>query len=57
MKDLVKITCYRQTEVMERKDAIAKYLEAMAWSDGSERDRYVNIYLGLISGEKEVSDD
>ena len=57
MKDLVKITCYRRTEVMERKDAIAKYLEAMAWSDGSERDRYVNIYLGLISGEKEVSDD
>jgi predicted membrane protein len=55
--DLVKITCYGKMETMERKDAIAKYLEAMAWSDGSERDRYVNIYLGLISGEMEVSDD
>ena len=54
--DLVKITCYNRTETMEREDAIAKYVEAMAWSDGSERDRYVNVYLGLISGATEVSD-
>ena len=55
--DLVKITCYNRTETMEREDAIAKYVEAMAWSDGSERDRYVNVYLGLISGATEVSDE
>lgn len=55
--DLVKITCYGKTETMERKDAIAEYTEAMAWSDGSERDRYVNIFLGLISGTTEVSDE
>ena len=55
--DLVKITCYGKTETKERKDAIAEYAEAMAWSDGSERDRYTNIFIGLISGATEVSDE
>ena len=56
-KDMVTITCYGKTEQMSRKDAIGKYLECIAWSEGSERDRYTNIYLGLISGETNVCDE
>lgn len=56
-KDMVTITCYGKTEQMSRKDAINKYLKGMAWSEGSERDRYTNIYLALISGETNVFDE
>ncbi|MFA5324477.1 MAG: hypothetical protein WC373_17505 [Smithella sp.] len=56
MKDIVTITCYKQTEKMERKAAIEKFLDGMANSEGSEQSRYVKIYLGLISGLSAVSD-
>ena len=55
--DKVTITCYGKTEVMERKDAINKYLEGMMCCEGSERDRYTNIYLVLISGASVVCDE
>ena len=55
--DLVKITCYRKTEVMERSKAIAFYKEGVMCCDGSERDRYVNILMGLLDGLKEVTDE
>lgn len=55
--DKVKITCYGKTEEMEREDALSKYLDCMAHSEGAERDRYVNIYLQLIAGEKECNDE
>ena len=55
-KDMVKITCYRQTETMERKEAIKFYREAIDCSEGCERERYVNILLGLMDGLKEVDD-
>lgn len=56
MKDLVKVTCYGITETMERKQAISFYLNCMYNSEGAERDRYTNIYLKLLQGDKVVDD-
>lgn len=56
MKDIVKVTCYGTTKEYERKEAIKRFLEGMMCSEGSERERYTNIYLGLLQGLKEVSD-
>lgn len=56
-KDMVTITCYRTTDTMPRKEAIDFYLKAMQCSEGSEQNRYLNIYLQLLGGEKECSDE
>ena len=55
--DKVKITCYGVTSMMERKEAIKFYRECADWSEGSERERYVNILFGLMDGLNEVSDE
>lgn len=55
--DIVSITCYGKTERCERKKAIAFYLDCMRNSEGSERDRYTNIYLQLLDGEKNCCDE
>ena len=55
--DPVKVTCYGETKTWERKDAIAFFLKGMMWCEGSERERYTNIYLQLIDGAKEASDE
>ena len=55
--DKVKITCYGKTDVMERSKAIRFYRDCMDNSEGCERERYVNIFLGLIDGLTEVSDE
>lgn len=55
--DPVRVTCYRQTKTWEREDAIAFYLDCMMNSEGSERDRYCEIYYQLINGAKEARDE
>ena len=50
LDDIVTITCYNQTEEMVRRDAIKFYAEGMACCEGSERDRYTDIYLQLMDG-------
>lgn len=55
--DPVKVTCYGETKVWEREDAIKFFLEGMRWCEGAERDRYVNIYLQLLDGAKEAFDE
>ena len=55
--DLVVVTCYGKSKVWERQEAIAFFLEGMQWSEGSERERYTDIYLQLIDGAKEASDE
>ena len=56
--DSVRITCYGQTEVWDdRKEATDFFLEAIAGSDGSERDRYSKIYAELMSGKTKCSDE
>lgn len=57
LKQKVKIICYRQMEIMTREEAINKYEEGMMCCEGSERDRYTNIYCQLISGMKTCSDE
>lgn len=56
MEDIVTIHCYNQVEKMTRKEAIAKYLEGMRECEGSERERYTNIYFDLIDGKMECFD-
>ena len=56
LNDVVSIICYNQQETMLRKDAIKKYAECMACSEGSERDRYVDIYMQLMAGYTECHD-
>lgn len=55
--DLVEITCYGETEKRRRKEALDFYYDCMLNSDGSERDRYTNIYLQLKAGLKKCSDE
>jgi len=57
IKDPVVVTCGFKTKVWERQEAIDFFLEGMMWCEGSERDRYTNIYLQLIEGAKEASDE
>lgn len=56
-KDMVNVTCYKKTTTMTRHDAIQFYLKAMRCSEGSERSRYTNIYLQLLDGNKDCSDE
>ena len=56
--DSVIVITYRQKQIWDsRKEAIAFYLEGMASCEGTERDRYTNIYLALISGAKICRDE
>lgn len=57
MKDAVKVTCYGKTEVMEREDALKEFFEGMMCCEGSERERYTNIYCQLVEGLNEVYDE
>lgn len=53
----VKTICYNEEEVWDsREDAMAYFLEAMCGSDGSERERYTNVYTKLAMGEDICSD-
>lgn len=55
--DSVTVVCYGKTESWdERRDAERFYLEAMSNSEGSECERYTNIYCALINGEKICKD-
>ena len=55
----VKVLCYRQvTEYPTRQEAIDEFKSGMMCSEGSERERYTNIYLSLINTDKDfVYDD
>ena len=56
MNEVVTITCYRQTKQMLRKIAIALYKDYVRHSEGSERDRYINILFALEEGKTECVD-
>lgn len=56
--DSVTVVCYGETEVWDSRDEAANfYLQAMAGSEGSEHERYSNIYTQLITGETVCSDE
>ena len=55
--DLVVVTCYGKSKVWERKEAIDFFLDGMMGCEGTERERYTDIYIQLIDGAKEASDE
>ena len=54
--DVVTIHCYKKVEKMNRKDAIKEFYEGMLYCDGSEQERYANIYGQLMEGITECYD-
>lgn len=59
MVEQVTVTCYRQTETMTRREALAKYKEGMQCCDpgSSEHERYETIYWRLMDGLTKVTDN
>lgn len=55
--DIVTVVCYGTERQMIRENAIKEFLRAMMCCEGSERDRYTNIYLSLMSGETYCTDE
>lgn len=56
LDDIVEVTCYNETEKFVRRDAINFYFDCMLNSEGSERERYLNIYQMLMLGYTECFD-
>ena len=53
----VDITCYGRLDHWKSRKAALRYFRlAMLGTEGSERDRYCNIYLALEAGQNPVSD-
>lgn len=50
--DIVTIYCYSQKDVMKRQEAIKFYKEAAQCCDGCEKERYTNILIDLLNGNK-----
>ena len=56
--DSVKVICCGKEEVWDsRKEAADFYLQAMAGSEGSERQRYTKIYTELLTGKPLCTDE
>jgi hypothetical protein len=53
----VRITCYGETEEMDRGDAILMYFDCMKHSEGCERERYTSILIQLLDGENDCYDE
>lgn len=54
----VKTICYGKERIWDsRVDAVMFFLECMAGSEGAEKERYVDILVKLVSGEKVCSDE
>lgn len=54
--DIVTIVCYNKTRKMPRQEAIKKFGEGMLVCEGSEAERYAQIYEQLLAGYKVCSD-
>lgn len=55
--DIVHVTCYNKRKEYKRQEALDFFFEGMMCSEGSERDRYTNIYEQLMLGYKECYDE
>ena len=53
---VVKVICGEKQDIMERREAANFYYNAMSSSDGSEKERYTNVYCKLMMGAKVASD-
>jgi len=54
--DIVTIVCYNKTKKMPRHEAIKEFGEGMLVCEGSEAERYAQIYEQLLAGYKVCSD-
>lgn len=57
---MIRITCYGTTtehKESERESLKREFIRAIMCSEGSERERYVNILIGLEDGECDISDE
>ena len=51
------VKCYgKEQEYKSRKAAIQEFREAAEWSDGCEKERYMNILLDLYDGKTYCTD-
>ena len=57
MRDMVEATCYGTTKLYERQQAIREFGIAMQVCEGSEKERYANIYCELVRCKKVVCDE
>ena len=60
MANTFTITCYGKTKTYpesKRKAMMKEFMVAMASCDGSEQERYTNIYLDLAGGAKVCTDE
>ena len=55
-KELITVRCYYKEEKITRADAIKKYREGYECSDGSEKERYMEVLIDLLDG-KDYCDD
>ena len=54
----VEVICYGKSKIWSnRKDAIAFYHQGILECDGSERDRYLSVYMDLIFGKAVCTDN
>lgn len=55
---MIKIICYGRTEEWEsREEAIEYFGQAAMCTEGSERERYMNIYFDLLDGKEICIDE
>lgn len=55
---MITTVCYNQEEKWEsREEAMEYFLEGMRNSEGSERERYTNIYFDLMDGKDYCTDE
>lgn len=58
VEERITVVCYGKKRIWASREAAKNfYLEGMLNSDGSERDRYTNIYLQLEAGANFCSDE
>ena len=54
----VTVTCYGEKKHwQDREDAFKFYYDGVCCCEGSERDRYMNICIGIMEGLEEVTDE
>lgn len=53
---MVTVRCYNEEEKLTKAEALKKYKEGFECSDGSERERYMEILSDLMDG-KDYCDD
>lgn len=57
INDKVEVTCYGETKVWRRQEAMDFFLEGALTCEGAESERYLRIYGRLHAGLRVVTDE